>query len=203
MLKTLGKEARAAIPALIDALKTQSVDVRREAALALGSVTKGTEDGVLALIGALSDEDIEVRSNAADALAEIGTKAKQAVPELLLLLRKDQNQSIARGKAIIALASTGKDSEEVISALIQELKGGDARNAALSLGRIGPPAKAAIPLLLQTLKNDNQEIRLYSLKALVRIDRNEPEVLAALNSALEDPNPVVRHWATMEAQRAR
>jgi len=201
VLKTLGKEARAAIPALIDALKTQSVDVRREAALALGSVTKGTEDGVLALIGALSDEDIEVRSNAADALAEIGTKAKQAVPEPLLLLRKDQ--SIARGKAIIALASTGKDSEEVISALIQELKGGDARNAALSLGRIGRPAKAAIPLLLQTFKNDNQEIRLYSLKALVRIDRNEPEVLAALNSALEDPNPVVRHWATMEAQRAR
>ena len=72
-LGCLGCKARRAVPALLDALKDDSVAVRKQAALALGEI--GSRASIWALRDALHDEDARVRRCAALALMNIGAEA--------------------------------------------------------------------------------------------------------------------------------
>ena len=65
---------------LVQALKDQNGDVRKNAASTLGSIGEGAVNAVPALVQALKDQD--VRRNAATALGSIGTpEALKAVKE--------------------------------------------------------------------------------------------------------------------------
>jgi HEAT repeat protein len=72
-LGRLGRKARRAVPALVEALKDHSVPVRKLAALALGEI--GSRDAVRGLRHLLHDEDARVRRCAALALMNIGAEA--------------------------------------------------------------------------------------------------------------------------------
>jgi HEAT repeat protein len=85
-LSRLGSEARYAVPALIDALKKQSL-VRQNAALALGQIGPDARDAVPALAAALGDSEWAVRRQAAIALGRIGPSARPAIPALQKLRR--------------------------------------------------------------------------------------------------------------------
>ena len=80
-LSRLGPEARAAVPALIAALKKDRL-VRKNAALALGQIGPGARDAVPALSEALGDSEWAVRRQAALALGQIGPEARKAIPAL-------------------------------------------------------------------------------------------------------------------------
>ena len=80
-LSRLGSEARAAVPALVDALKKDRL-VRKNAALALGQIGPDARDAVPALSEALSDSEWAVRRQAALALGQIGPEARKAIPAL-------------------------------------------------------------------------------------------------------------------------
>ncbi len=73
------------VPALIEALKSENVDVRYYAAFALGNIGEKAASAVPALIAALKDENADVRSSAAYALVNIGEKAPSAVPALIAI----------------------------------------------------------------------------------------------------------------------
>ena len=62
--------------------------------------------------------------------------------------------------------------------------------AARALGQIGPDAKAAVPALLETLK-DEHEVRVWANYALFRIV-SHPEAIPNLIEALKDQYGVVR-----------
>jgi HEAT repeat protein len=85
-LSRLGSEARSAVPALIAALKKESL-VRQNAALALGQIGPDARDAVPALCEALGDSEWTVRRHAALALGHIGPQARQAIPALHKLSR--------------------------------------------------------------------------------------------------------------------
>lgn len=73
-LAGLGPQAAAAVPALIPALKSDpDPRVRACAALALASITKGSDHAIPFLRGALDDPHPGVRSSAVQALGKIGT----------------------------------------------------------------------------------------------------------------------------------
>ncbi len=79
----IGPEAKAAVPALIEALKDPEGDVRREAAQTLGQIGPEAKAAVPALSEALKDTEWEVRSGAGRALGGIGPEAKAAIPALI------------------------------------------------------------------------------------------------------------------------
>ncbi len=80
-LSRRGPEARTAVPALIEALKKETL-VRQNAALALGQIGPDAKEAVPALVEALRDPEWTVRRQAAVALGLIGPHARPAIPAL-------------------------------------------------------------------------------------------------------------------------
>ena len=58
--------------------------------------------------------------------------------------------------------------------------------------KIGPEAKAAVPTLIQALKDDSSTVRLNAAKALFQIGFEAKQVVPALIQLLEDWNRDVR-----------
>jgi HEAT repeat protein len=103
LLIRLGGEA---VPALVEALSDEGVDVRRKAARTLGEIGPESVEAVPALIHVLADEDEDVRLWAAYALGRIGPEAFEAVPSLIEAL----GDEYADLEAAAALESiTGRD----------------------------------------------------------------------------------------------
>ena len=120
------------VPALIQALH-QDARICANVATALMRIgtpeaIKAAEGAVPTLIQALQDPDVQVRANAIYALDSIvcaldfiGESTKDAVPDLILLL-KDLNEDV-RIHAARALGQIG--SKDAVSALTQALQGQD------------------------------------------------------------------------------
>ena len=70
-LSRLGPEARAAVPALIDALRSKEAPVRESAALALGQIGPDARTAVPALTRLTQDPDHLVRKAAQEALQQL------------------------------------------------------------------------------------------------------------------------------------
>jgi HEAT repeat protein len=78
----IGVEAREAVPALIEVVKSRNcTKSRSSAAVALGCIK--SEVAIPVLIDAVKDNDADLRRVAAFALREFGAKAKPAVPTLI------------------------------------------------------------------------------------------------------------------------
>ncbi|MBW3598196.1 MAG: HEAT repeat domain-containing protein [Planctomycetes bacterium] len=88
--------------ALIDALSDESRGVREIAYGSLGQLGRGRPQITLALLPLLESEDADYRYRAAYALSLIGPDARPAVPSLLELIRREQDEE-TRTEAIRAL----------------------------------------------------------------------------------------------------
>ncbi len=136
--------------------------------------------GLLHLLG---DPDDEVRLTAMQCLQEIGPPANAAVPALVGCL-KDTN-IIVRQFATGALGSIHGGPEIVVPALIEILTETNRTaaspgiaaeytylcgNAIYSLGKFGPEARSAVPVLLPLLNDQTASIRRLTTNALNQID---------------------------------
>lgn len=104
----------------------------------------------------LNSDDVIKKHNALTALEALGRDAKEAVPQLIPLL-KDQNYDLRTGAARV-LAKIGSDAVSAVPALIETLESPPLcrgpGSPAYALGEIGPSAKAAVPALENALKNE-------------------------------------------------
>jgi HEAT repeat protein len=126
----------------------------------------------------LLGDDPNQAVKAAEALAQLGPKAKPAVPPLIQCLR--HNNRNVRFAAIDALGRIGETEQTVPALLWYCEKSGDAAAedydaVAISLGRLGPGAKAALPWLLQLYANRVPPFRAWIASAIKKID---PEAAA-------------------------
>ncbi len=131
-----------------------------------------------ALGQALADPDPAARIAAAKALGELGAKAVKSVPTLVTMTGKDLDR-LARAAASDALAKIG---EPAVAELAKALASDNwyvRSQAALTLGKIGPSAKAASPELEKALADTQWPVRLEVVKALANIGSG-PEVAQAL-----------------------
>lgn len=149
-------------------------------------------------ITALRSEDIDVRYVAVRALNKIGDPSTvTALSEAL----KDNNINVRA----YASAALGKIGSAAVSVLVEALREPDSdvrQRVAQALGQIGPEAKAAVPALIDALKD--QEEWDYNTAAQALVDINTPEARKALEDyyrlfeALKDPDESIRNQAAQD-----
>lgn len=129
------------------------------------------------LIGKLKSKDNEIRRAAARELGDLGTEAKEAVPELTKVLR--DKDAFVRRFAADALGKIGPEAKSAVPALASLTN--DERNevaeaAVDALGKIGG---AAVSALTSTLKDPNKASSVRR-KAAVALAKVGPEARGAV-----------------------
>ena len=147
--------------------------VRSRAARALGWMGPDAALAVPALVRTLRDDVSAVRRDAAWALGRVGPAAAPAVAALARALGDDftdVGQAAAR-----ALAALGPDAGGAVRPLIAALRDRHlATDAAMALGEIGPPARAALPKLRALARGTNAALAEVAKEAMRNIEA-EPE----------------------------
>ncbi len=174
------KPAVPAIGALVEATRDKEVAVRYHACEALGSILRGAETAqsaklvVPALSQALKDSEETVRVAAAGALGRLGPRAAPAVPALIAVITTPHavpSAASRRGAGGFAAMHPGMDRLRAIEAL----------------GRIGPAAEAAIPVLTELMDGRNV---LYGAPVREAIQKIQAKAASRTeDGALEKPSP--------------
>jgi HEAT repeat protein len=195
-LYRLRKGGARAVPVLVELLQQESADPeqRWRAAELLGAIGPEAADAVPALVAARRDADPHVRAVAVRSLGQLAPASAEAIPELVEAL-----DSAERLPALAALANFGALAAPAVPRVRAILaKGGDAAvrwNAARTLGRIGPPARAAVPDLLAGLRDRDALVREHCAESLGQVGQADEVVLAGLVGVLGDPAARVRRDA--------
>lgn len=169
-LARIGPPAKLAAPALADPLQHDSGLVRVNAALALAKVDRQIEAALKVLVAELKHPVREVRGTAAMHLVELGEDARPALPELRKML--DDPLDLPRVHAAKAVWKLDPQPDEVVPAMISLLEYSIRMTGAMEvLAEIGPPAKAAIPILRKATKTR------WSGKANEALAKIDPETL--------------------------
>jgi len=132
LLGRIGPTARRVVPDLIRETRGACRDVRFCAVEALGRIGQDSDEVVTALRQALADDDDRVAGAAAVALAGLGEAARDAVPEIAALLRRDER----RRAAAWALAELGDVAKPATDAIVDAL--GHSASKASHVWSIGP-----------------------------------------------------------------
>src|SRR5262249_34755092 len=164
-------DARASVPALLDVMANDPVDtVRSGAAFAVYMISsdlkqRGTPatEAVPALAAALRDPHPVTRMNAGLALFAIGDPAASAGPALTAAIDRQEN--------LYRVPSFHHSIREQMIAV---------------LGKIGPAAKDAVPVLETKLEDDNSVTRLMAIRALGNIGPDAKHALPVLLKAMAD-----------------
>lgn len=166
-------------------------------------------DPVPTLIEALHRRDLNATS-AARHLGRLGPAARQAVPDLIDIVKGNDAVKL-RAAAAAALGKIGPEAKGAVPALVQQLddeQSGDVRvAAAAALWKIAKHS-SAVPALLAALGDSERTVRLKALDALRELGVEAPAAGPALLALLDGSEPSVRAnvagtlWATTHDTRA-
>jgi uncharacterized protein (TIGR03067 family) len=176
----MGAEGKAAVPVLIQVLKSEPDALHfyySDAAAALAAIGPGAKAAVPELARLLREEKFEhIRVAMAWSLGRIGPEAREAVGVLRKALHGSEWE--VRVHAAIALWRIRHDPTEPLAVLLAAMK---ERPAALehsiwigaileSLGKMGPQAKDAVPLIRPLRRSRQRRVRWYATQMLKKID---------------------------------
>lgn len=188
----LGATAAADEAPAIDELKSEQVEARREAALALRAADRAAQvEALPKLIDRLMvEKDGQVRLAVLDTLAALGPDASPAVPALLHTLRTDyggqaREESHQDYRSALALAAIGEPAVEGLRGLLEGSSESVRAESVMALGRIGGPARSAIGDLIPLLGADSERLRREAELALGRIGTASIEPLVAASRGQE------------------
>jgi HEAT repeat protein len=167
-LADIGHPARKAAPVLLHILEAESGFMRLGALHALGYVGHHDKKVVPALLKALEHKDINVCLGAGWSLGQLGEQPDLVVPALVRFLNKhrgDTDFDVVREKFVVALQGFGANSKLALPFLIATVKDdhereGIRKEALVTLARIGPAAREAIPTLKALLEKEGKYGRL-------------------------------------------
>jgi HEAT repeat protein len=150
------------------------------------------------LLKQMKSPDVHTRIVAMERIAILRVRSRESALDLFEVAIHDSNQEAA---ATAASALTKTDlavSRDLIRALIPRLKSAQPQarhGAAVVLGSMGAPAKAAVPSLIETSYDPDALVRERSIGALGLIGIPAQVVVPRLIEALDDPDPYVRYRA--------
>jgi HEAT repeat protein len=173
------------VPALIDALGSDSRTARHWAAKTLWQLGPASKDAVPALVRWLKQDGAIKAAAAVEALGEIGPAAAEAIPVLQAAydaLKPDQDDQSVH----LALSQIGGPPSP---GLIRQLGDTDPRRrveVANLLGLFyGPKATSAVQRLEAALNDPVPLVRVSAAVALSRVDPSSPRALSVLLVALD------------------
>ena len=178
-LSEYGAAAKETVPRIVALLEDKNHGTAAVAAIALGRLGTNAQSAVPALIKALDIAEDGLCNNAANALGKFGPAARPAIPALEKVLQHSRGTE----KLNAAFSLWRIDGRtDVVPILIKRLESQAAwdpmerlspqntRSFMLDvLGEIGPPAKAAVPLLQQMLQTAEPSLHAEIQTALERI----------------------------------
>src|SRR5581483_7891351 len=177
-------------------LKSGTSQQRVNAAQTLSEIGPATPEVVPALIAALADEEEFVIRGAAASLGKFPPDVMApAVPALIRALKdKDQRNRL---EIVSAFGGVGeKNAKEVVPLLIEAVrKDPDALTrvfAIVSLKQLGPEAQAAIPTLIEALKDPGSQYAHPADEAKGALEAFGPAATPALLEAIHHANPRIR-----------
>lgn len=157
----MGPAAKGAVPNLIKLLDHEQPDVRLEALMAIAATQDTSSATVAALLRELDDKEVGVRYAAVFALGNMGDKAGRAAARMRSQLKFDDLFL----RAISAWA-------------LVKIEG----KAALD---------EAVPVLIASLKSDDERARLAAARSLLELKPDPAVVGPEMVKALKDKNPQV------------
>ncbi|MBI3270477.1 MAG: HEAT repeat domain-containing protein [Planctomycetes bacterium] len=175
-------------------------------------------EAVAALRRALQAPSPDVRKLAAKTLAAMGARAAEALPELLVAAR--EREASVRAAALRALGRIGPAGlasavaggrPDPMPVLFDALRSGQEpevrRAAAGAIRALAPPARSAAPVLLDLLRESDDDLLAPVLSALCSMSASARQLLLDIDQALQglsaDARREVferlgRHWPTAE-----
>lgn len=148
-LGNIGPEAISARPALEPFLKDKSHTVRVYTAIAAWKITGNVEPSLTILEAGLQDRKAPFCWAAAAFLGEMGPAARRAIP-LLAEATKYADKDVA-SLALQSLAEIGPETLPILTNALADPDAGIRISAATALGKLGPKAKEAGPMLMKAL----------------------------------------------------
>lgn len=168
------EDAAYVVPALAEALRDSSEDVRLRAAEALGKFGSAGVPAQAALVAALDGPDM-VATEAAKSLGKLGPGARDAPLALGRVLQR--SDVYLRREAAKALIRFGPGASTALRALTEALTGDKDKivrlSAAQALGAIGSAAQEAVPALRRALDDKDSLVAAKAREALQRITGSE------------------------------
>lgn len=157
-----GSESADHVPTLVQCLKGDYFYFEKGAAkIALVHIGK---PAVPHLIKFLNDPDRFISEGAAITLGMIGRDAKEAVPELIKILKK-KKVDMMQVQAAKALGQIGE--VEFLIRVLQGKEPGIRSNlGSQGLGAAGLAAASSVPALMEALDSENPTVQMYAAEAL-------------------------------------
>ncbi len=199
----IGLKAKAALPALIEALRYEDYSVRAAVEEAFGQIG---EPAVPALIEELKGKNKTARAAAASALGHIGSDAAAAIPVLAKAV-EDEDYAVSHNAA----EALGKIGEAGIPALLRGLNHDELevqKHCARGLELMGRNGRKAIPSVQRLLKDKDSTRRKLAAEILGQIAKGAradlmAEVVPALTECLKDPVQDVRFAAAVSTIKVK
>ena len=187
--RDLGAKAKPAVPILATLLKSQDKAVASDSARALGYIGAEAMPAVVKTLNASENEQQAI--GAVRALRHIGPGAKESAPAILTVLKKsgDPHFRLACIDAIGAIGPGGKDTVDELLKLTKDKKAPYGVHLIVALGRQGTDGKAAIPYLVEVMKDAPEpHLRVHALESLARISPSSKELVDAVARMLDQPH---------------
>lgn len=186
----------------MDTLEAEVGQTRRTALKALGAMPNPPAQVVEILCAALADADWFVRREAVESLGFLGNPTPAVIEALLALLSTEEAKEQARRQRAQEQPQMGEDAEDVRAVLAalkesQSLRG----DIAMTLAQLGYINDAVIAAFFAELGSADASVRERIVRNWWLLDKDNPAVLQALHTALQDEAEMVRMSATASMEK--
>ena len=191
----MGPRGKEALPALNNFLKDPDPAVKMAGVRAIMMLDRGNKARLAVLSEVAQSPDAAARTQAVMAGLAIFPRSNDLAPIYRAGLKA--NGTGVRSAAVQALWEVDRTCvNEIVPVLIDELKQpirNGIRQAVITLGQIGPDAKAAIPQLAALVKKPEEQINQSQI--IQALGRMGPDALPVLGDLLKDPTVINRFQA--------
>jgi HEAT repeat protein len=193
---SLSAQTPGTIDRLVGELKSGDPQVRRTAVAELARIGPNDPAAVRGLAAALSDRDDGIRRQASEALKNLGVAAAPAVDALIgALASRVMGVSTNAQQALVAI---GPRAIPTLIASLEKIPERARRRAVWVLGYLGDEAT---PALIEAIKNDQADVRVVAIRAIIEMGEKGERAIPALVGALGDRDEDVRESAALALSR--